>query len=494
MTTLLLLLRAFYERFPKAQDSDSIDIQTEIGKCIWKADEFKRIQKDLFKIDSLVINESDNDELLYILEHGTTLKEHKSKYAKNFRLFQEKIDEFVRDAPMFANYLPARIMSNCIILHIVGENLDTALRIFSTLNDRGKPLSDSEIFKAQFYKYFSSAGQKDQFIEEWKRLDEDCKAIYKRDSGSALDELFTCYMYYERAKSGIVNTTVEALRKFYEQNHYSRLKLENVWNNLLSLAQFWKDVTNQNSERFALSTLKKLFVLKYAPNGMWTYITSVYYLKNRDADGNLETQEFDKFLDRITAYIWAYAFIRPGVNSLRTPVFPEMVKILQGKETDFGNFLIDRAQLENQVDNFVFSINRPLTTSMLAWWAYQNDDQPLLDADAPIQVEHIYARGRYEHERGLSSVATLEALGNKSLLERGINIRAADYKFKDKKKYYLGFEMKSGHKKGGTRIADLILLAEKDDFTEADILERDAEIKKRFVEWVGLNNLLKQEA
>ena len=54
-------------------------------------------------------------------------------------------------------------MNNCILLPIEAESQDTALRIFSTLNDRGKPLSDADIFKAQFYKHFSKLGKKEEF-------------------------------------------------------------------------------------------------------------------------------------------------------------------------------------------------------------------------------------------------------------------------------------------------------------------------------------------
>ena len=31
-------------------------------------------------------------------------------------------------------------------------------------------------------------------------------------------------------------------------------------------------------ERFSEDVLKRLYVLNYAPNGMWTYFVSVYYL------------------------------------------------------------------------------------------------------------------------------------------------------------------------------------------------------------------------
>ena len=101
---------------------------------------------------------------------------------------------------------------------IEAESQDTALRIFSTLNDRGKPLSDTDIFKAQFYKFYSDKGRKEEFINRWKALEELSDKIFQAPSGSPMDELFTRYMYYERAKQRNRKTTTEALRKFYEKD------------------------------------------------------------------------------------------------------------------------------------------------------------------------------------------------------------------------------------------------------------------------------------
>lgn len=490
LTTLLLLMRAFYGLFLKTNDPNSCKIRENLGICIWKSDEFDNISKDVLKIDSQVISDEDKQEFIYILKAGTTLPQHKSRYAANYRFFQEKIAEFVREVPSYVNYLPARIMRNCILLHIIGENIDAALRIFSTLNDRGKPLSDSDIFKSQFYKFYSSINKKEQFIADWKQIDEDCQKIFGHDSGKALDELFTRYMYYERARKNITSTTTEALRKFFEKENYSLLKSEGTWTKIKSLAQFWKDVSNQDSEKFDDLTRKHLFVLKYAPNGMWTYLVSVYFLHNKDENGNVDQAKFNEFLEKITAFIWGYAFIRPGVNSLRTPVYPEMVKIIEGKPVEFMDFKFSKSELENQINNFSFSNNRSLTKSMLAWWAFQNDRQKVLDSDTYFEIEHIYAKNRYDKEKGLSNRERLDMLGNKSLLEKSINIRASDYKFSDKKRYYTGFVTNTGVEKGKTEVEELIDLASKDDFQEADILERDKEIKQRFIEWIDRNYLL----
>ena len=221
---IMLLLRAFYSKFGHMQDKASISTKQNIEKCLWKTDEFGEPDMSQLKIDSEVATDNDKEEFLEILRTGIVNKEMKSKYACNFRFFQNNIDEFLSKYPTYFAYLPTRIMNNCILLPIEAESQDTALRIFSTLNDRGKPLSDADIFKAQFYKHFSKLGKKEEFIAQWKKLEELCERIFHPISGTPMDELFTRYMYFVRAKMGIVSSTTEALRKFYEKNSYALLK------------------------------------------------------------------------------------------------------------------------------------------------------------------------------------------------------------------------------------------------------------------------------
>ena len=186
-------------------------------KCIWKTDEFGNPNRSALKINSEVATDNDKDEFLKILNNGDATN-MKSRYAENYRFFQKQIDEFLNNYPSYFSYLPARILNNCILLPIEADDQNTALRIFSTLNDRGLPLSDADIFKAQFYKYYSNKGLKNDFIEKWKKLEDVCGQIFNPKSGTPLDELFSRYMYYERAKMGNTSSTTESLRKFYEKN------------------------------------------------------------------------------------------------------------------------------------------------------------------------------------------------------------------------------------------------------------------------------------
>ena len=491
LTTLMLLLRAFFSKFGNMKDTNSVSTSDDIAKCIWKTDEFGNPDKNKLKIDSEVSSDDDKEEFLTILKTGQTTPKQKSRYAKTYRFFQDRINEFLQTFPTYFAYLPTRILNNCILLPIEAESQDTALRIFSTLNDRGKPLSDTDIFKAQFYKFYSDMNRKDEFIQRWKELEGKCDEIFAAPSGSPMDELFTRYMYFERAKLGIKQTTTEALRKFYERDKYAILKREETLQNLEELAEFWRCVSIQDDSVFSDRVLKKLSILNNAPNGMWTYLVSVYYLKNRQENGHLAEMEFYNFLDRIIAFIWAYAVIRPGVNALRTPTYPAMIDIVNGNEVTFADFRFDADQVRKMFENYEFTNQRPITKSLLAWWAYTDDAQALIPADKTLEIEHIFSRQRQINERSLLDGSNLESIGNKSLLEKGINIRASDYRFEDKKKYYMGFTNDKGKIKEPTIISELKGMAQsREDFQEKDIVNRKNLILDTFIEYLRENNLI----
>ena len=491
LTTIMLLLRAFHISFGEMKDDNSKKIKELIESCIWKTDEFGNANKNLLKIDSEVATDKDKDEFLSILNTGSAPNTMKSKYAENYRYFQKKIDEFLHSYPSYFSYLPARILNNCILLPIEADNQNTALRIFSTLNDRGLPLSDADIFKAQFYKYYSDKGEKEKFIGVWKELEEISEKVFHPISGTPMDELFTRYMYYERAKMGIKSSTTESLRRFYEKDSYKLLKNDYTLHNLVELANFWSDVSSQNRERFSDRVLNKLFVLSMAPNGMWTYFLSVYFMANKDSDGILDEEKLYKFLDKSTAFIWAYAFYNPGVNALRTPVYDEMLNLINKVEVTFDKYKIDKELIRQSLLTYSFDNRRPITRSMLAWWAFTNKQQAYLSLEQQFEIEHIYAKNRQEVDGALNDSKNLERLGNKSLLEKSVNIRVSDFRFEDKVKKYKGYMNDSGKYIEGTKIQDLLTIDSRyEKFDENDIESRNDLIINTFIDYLDRENLL----
>lgn len=199
------------------------------------------------------------------------------------------------------------------------------------------------------------------------------------------------------------NNDYEALRKFYERNKYQYLKKTKTIGELKPLALFWQSVSCQDKERFSDNLLKKLFVLNNAPNGMWQNITSIYFLQNRSNDESslLEETKFCEFLDKITVFIFTYAITNPGVNALRTPIYDEMINIINGTNVTFSKYKFSEAKTRSFFENYVFTNQRNITRFMLTWYAYTFQGQQLLKTDEILHLEHIYSKKRQEMDGGL---------------------------------------------------------------------------------------------
>lgn len=428
------------------------------------------------------------------METGESTQGNKSNYAVNYRLFKNWIKAFKNDNPNDFSYLPMRILNNCILLPIEADNQNTALRIFTTLNDRGMPLSDSDIFKAQFYKFFSQDGKqaKELFVKRWKDLAELCNKNFRPRKGTPVDDLFMRYSYYAKTKKAVeknsrISETFSDIRDFYAENNYELLRDREVYEDLETLAQFWDDVTNR-SDRFSSQVLKKLYVLSYSPYSVWSYVVSLYFMSWRE----LDEKDFYKFLDKITALILINGVLDFGKQTIRRPFVLEFKNIYNGEPIKFEQYRQKESLVRSRLVEMNFSNSKLITRAMLAWWTFQNPTQTLPPPNIELHQEHIYAKNRHEFEP-LNNPELLETLGNKALLEKGINTGAADYRFVDKKKYYLGWQPPDKGKKyqAGTFNLELRELAKThDDFTEEDIIQRNEEIFDAFIEYLRGNDLL----
>jgi hypothetical protein len=492
LTTFMLILRAFHKDFENRQDNNGINIRQNIEKCIWKYDEFENPLKDELKITSEVAGDDDKDEFLSILKNGNAPKEYKSQYAENFRFFENKIQEMRNYNSANNQYIVTRLLKNCAVLFVEAETQDSALRIFSTLNDRGLPLADADIFKSKFYKLYSDKNQKNDFIEDWKKLEAVTDEIFHPSQGTPMDELFTKYMYFLRAKNGTTGSTTESLRNFFrgEKQDFPYFKNEKAMDDLSDLAIFWKKIYSQN-ESFGDEILRKLFILRYSPNTMWENIVSVWFLQNRDSNDEIDLGAFSHFLSKITNFILGYSLINPGVNQLRTPIFKEMSEIVKNTNftPTFENHLLDENSLRTTFDNFDFNNMKNITKSFLVWFAFSNENQQLLSLKEPLQIEHIFAKKRAEIN-GISDKNLIESIGNKIILESSINIKASDFEFDVKKDFYLG-KKRRGSSKEPSKIAEIIELTNLDKFDENEIIERKSQIIDNFIKKLKSENLLK---
>ena len=493
LITLLLLLRAFYESFGELKNRT----RDRISACIWQIGNDDNPDLSSCKIIYEVVGDEKKDNFIKIITEGLADKNDKSNYAENYRYFQKKIDDFKLTAPDNFSIFPKRILDNCILLPIETNSQSTALRIFTTLNDRGMPLSDSDIFKAQFYKFYKHQGKnaKENFVQHWQELERLCNKNFHPRRGTSLDDLFMRYMYYAKTKRAIekntrISDTFSDMRDFYAEDSYKILFKAETFNDLKVLAKFWDNIANRN-EKFSLEVLKKLYILNYSPYSVWSYIVSVYFLSNRDSENNLDEEKFCHFLDKVTAMILMNAVLDLGKSNIRRPFVLELKNIFYGNPLEFNiQFKPQENILSRRLSEMTFSNSKSITRAMLAWWTFRDTAQELPPIDTRLEIEHIYAVRRNDFSP-LNDDKNLERLGNKVLLEKRINIRASDYRFEDKKKYYLGYT-KGRQEIQGTMIRELRNIAEtKEDFSEKDILKRNEKIFSAFIEYLAQNNLLR---
>ncbi|MEY4210106.1 MAG: hypothetical protein RLZ92_485, partial [Pseudomonadota bacterium] len=184
-----------------------------------------------------------------------------------------------------------------------------------------------------------------------------------------------------------------------------------------------------------------------------------------------------------------YAITNPGVNALRTPVYDEMVSLINGIDISFSKYKFNEAQARALFENYVFTNQRSITRSMITWYAHTFFDQQPLDLKESFDLEHIYSKKRQEMERGLQADSHLESLGNKVLLEESINIKASDYRFEDKKKIYSG-EHRRGKNKLASKISEISELIRYEEFNEQQIIDRNKAILDKFFNFLRSEDLI----
>ncbi len=131
--------------------------------------------------------------------------------SKNYLYFQKLYDEHCQAAPMTVYGFIYALLNQAILLPISADSQDTALTIFSTLNDSGLPLSDADIFKAKIYNNLEETRKAD-FISRWRTLEKEAAEAHE-----SIQQLFYYYMFYLRAYSGDVSSTTPGVRKYYSE-------------------------------------------------------------------------------------------------------------------------------------------------------------------------------------------------------------------------------------------------------------------------------------
>ncbi len=453
ITSLFLLLRAIYTKLVATPVSERTpEANNFIGKiepAIWRTNkltgtvDFKNIL-----LTSKVVNNDGNEILHSILETGKADENAKDNYSKNYRYFQELFDKHSTENPLMVYQFIYALLNQAILLPITADTQDTALTIFSTLNDRGLPLSDADIFKAKIYNQLDSDAKKD-FIELWKDLDEQAT-----DANESIQQLFYYNMFYLRAMEQDTKTTTPGVRKYYAANKFERLYKEDLLDTLFVILNLWKvinkdeeiegEVWSKNSKiRQSLDTLSSY------PNEFWKYPVVIYYVCYRK-EADFETK-FCLFLNKLLMELMTKYLLIPTINAVKPDILKLNSAIIASSTPKFEFKEIDASQLEARIQN----PNRNVVRMLLKTLAYEQQDTLL---PSKWEIEHILPQKwqtNYFPDVPDSIIKEkIEHIGNKLPFEKKLNIVAGNGYFGKKKKEYSASKIAITNAMGTSDIQD----------------------------------------
>lgn len=487
ITTLFLLLRAIHRKLQKMSDSKEKDnFIRQIEPAIWKIDELTSVADySSVLIESKVLEVEYNQILENILKTGEVEDKSKDRYSLNYKLLIKLLDEYANNEPLNFYRFTNNVLNKTIVLPIKADTQETALTIFSTLNDRGLPLSDADIFKAKIYNKLNEEN-KAKFVVEWKNL-----TLRSETAAESIQKLFYYYMFYLRAMDNDKKTTTPGLRKYFAEDSFSRLFEDNLVQNLRDILEFWEVVNCREAKESKWTTnfsiLSILDILSSYPNEFWKYPVIIYYLENKNSE-NFE-ELFLTFLRKLFVNLFKVYIVSPTINSVKTSILNLNSSILHDEVLNFEF----RNVTEDELKNGIKHLHRNAVRMLLKLLAYNTEEQNEL-LPYNWEIEHILPlkwQPSYFNSNEDEVNELIETIGNKIPFEKRLNIIASNGYFSKKQEQYVKSNIAIAKAMSNSNIKDWKL----EEIRERNIRIID-EVIDTFNSWdssVSDNNVLSNE-
>lgn len=334
LTTLTILMKAltFFDENNK-----------KLRNAIWELDDRTDKPKEQ-RLNTTVFEDKDSIFLKEVLSADSNFfdnqpKKKDNQYKKNIHLFYTELENFPEDEiQKFVDFLLYDV--SLLPIQTEGSSKDiareNALRIFETINDRGLPLSDSDIFKAKLFSMALDDSKDEIFVKEWKDLDEECNIIRY-----SIDEIFKIYTHIIRGEEKRVSPEVK-LRHFFTREKispFNNKKYNEILENLFKIVEsvkFFQDVKN-HPEKY--NELTKWFQLISEHSNQYPKLALFVYLYNNKLDTTMELVNFCKNLVRYSYYAGATSKIQFYIYSL-------IVKIANNQLVDYYPPLIKEEEFD----------------------------------------------------------------------------------------------------------------------------------------------------
>ncbi len=365
----------------------------------------------------------------------------KNSYLKNAICLKNYLEKKeIADINDFIQWLYLKVN----FITITCSDTDMALRIFNVLNARGLPLHATDIFKGELLKKLTEEKEQEELATRWENLRQKCL-----DNGFAMETLFSQHLTYLNPVTSKKRTKIR-LNTQFDELQKSPLEYLDV------VEDFYKAYVEvlEMPDRYA-------HLLSYLEDN-YRYAILCTSLLHRYSD-----QEIEALKELLVKFYYQHWVARKPKDQ-REQTCCNIIKALKENKSIDDIISIARQNLdeysvtqhfkENLRDSLVYKkqpTRNPWLKPVLILVEYfmSDDPRPKRIQTNDFHVEHILPQNpnllsqwvkdfsEEERERYTHSLANLTLLGGKK------NQQASNLDFKDKKKIYMGEEIRLNKKK-----------------------------------------------
>ncbi len=372
----------------------------------------------------------------------------KNSYLKNAICLKNYLEKKeIEDINDFIQWLYLKVN----FITITCSDTDMALRIFNVLNARGLPLHATDIFKGELLKKLTEEKEQEELATRWENLRQKCL-----DNGFAMETLFSWYLEYLEPVTSKKEMEKRLVTWFNKLNKTPLEYLKGV-----------EDFYNAYCEILEMQD-RHAHLLSYKDDDYLRVILCASLL-HRYRDQDIEA------LKELLVKFYYQDWVAGQTKSTRSQTCCNIIIALKEKKSIeniasivkkyFKDKNITQRFKENLQDSnlytkFYFTSKTPKKNSwlkpilILVEYFMSDDDCPkCIQMDKNLHVEHIlpqnpdlssqWVKDFSEEERELYT----HSLANLTLLGGTKNAQASNLDFKDKKKIYMGEEIKLNKKK-----------------------------------------------
>ncbi|WP_154506297.1 DUF262 domain-containing protein [Helicobacter pylori] len=367
----------------------------------------------------------------------------KNSYLKNAICLKNYLEQKeIADINDFIRWLYLKVN----FITIICSDTDMALRIFNVLNARGLPLHATDIFKGELLKKLTEEKEQEELATRWENLRQKCL-----DNGFAMETLFSQHLTYLHPKTSKERMKIRLNTQFDELQKSPLEYLDVV-----------EDFYNAYVEALEMPD-RYAHLLSYLEDNYWRVILCASILHNYSES---KIEDLKELLVKFYYQHW----VAKKPKDQREQTCCNIIKALKEKESmehivsiatkNLNEYSVTQDFKKNLRDDYLYekykkspgnSCLKPIL--ILVEYFMSDDPKPKRIQTNDFHVEHILPQNPDPSSQWVKDFSEEErehythSLANLTLLGGVKNKEASNLDFKDKKKIYMGEEIRLSKKK-----------------------------------------------